>query len=160
MKFIPYNSERAVNYALKWALKRNKKYYDFSNIGGDCTNYVSQCVFAGAGVMNYNLYSGWFYTSASLRAPSWTGVSEFYNFAVNNKSYGFYAKEVALKDIQIGDVIQLGNDIGFYHNLFVSKIDDGNVYVCSHSIDRLNAPLSGFNYKKIRPLHVLGARDV
>ena len=47
-----YDRRRAVEYALRWALSRNPEYYDFEDIGGDCTNFVSQCLFAGCGVMN------------------------------------------------------------------------------------------------------------
>lgn len=41
MKNIPYNRQDAVDYALKWALSRNPKYYDFKDLGGDCTNVGS-----------------------------------------------------------------------------------------------------------------------
>ena len=42
-----YNAQKAVNYAQKWALSRNPNYYDYSNEGGDCANFVSQCLIAG-----------------------------------------------------------------------------------------------------------------
>ena len=47
MQEIPYNREVAVAYARRWALGRNIAYYDFENIGGDCTNFASQCIYAG-----------------------------------------------------------------------------------------------------------------
>ena len=160
MKEVIYQRDKVVSYARKWALKRNPKYYDFSAIGGDCTNFVSQCVYAGCRIMNYNLFSGWFYTSPSLRAPAWSGVDEFYNFATTNKSVGFYAETVSIDKIMVGDVIQLGNSKSdFYHAFIVTKIDINEIYVCSHSVDRLDFPLSYFNAKTIRPLHVIGARD-
>ncbi len=40
-----YEHELAVKYAKKWALSRNPKYYNFDPIGGDCTSFVSQCLF-------------------------------------------------------------------------------------------------------------------
>lgn len=42
-----YNSQLAYNYAKTWALSRNPNYYDYSNEGGDCANFVSQCLIAG-----------------------------------------------------------------------------------------------------------------
>ncbi len=39
-------------YAHLWAYGRNPRYYDYEGIGGDCTNFASQCIYAGAGVMN------------------------------------------------------------------------------------------------------------
>ena len=50
---MEYNRENAVAYAKKWAYGRNPKYYDFSDLGGDCTNFASQCIYAGSGIMNY-----------------------------------------------------------------------------------------------------------
>ncbi|MBQ3571404.1 MAG: amidase domain-containing protein, partial [Clostridia bacterium] len=47
MRVFDYNRQNAVEYAKKWALKRNPKYYNFDNIGGDCTSFASQCLFAG-----------------------------------------------------------------------------------------------------------------
>ena len=42
-----YNPSKAVAYAKQWAYSRNPKYYDYSNMGGDCANFVSQCLIAG-----------------------------------------------------------------------------------------------------------------
>ena len=78
-----FNRDKAVEYALKWANSRNSNYYDFSYIGGDCTNFISQCMFYGGFKMDYSVY-GWYYNSLNSRAPSWTGVNEFWNYAINN----------------------------------------------------------------------------
>ena len=43
----PYNREDALNYANKYADGRNPKYYDYSNLGGNCANYGSQVIKAG-----------------------------------------------------------------------------------------------------------------
>lgn len=42
-----YDREKAVAYAHKWAYGRNPAYADFSAMGGDCTNFLSQCLHAG-----------------------------------------------------------------------------------------------------------------
>jgi len=42
-----YNADKAVKYANKYCDKRNKKYHDYSHEGGDCANFVSQCLIAG-----------------------------------------------------------------------------------------------------------------
>ena len=46
MREILYNREEAVSYARKWALGRNPAYFDFQKLGGDCTNFASQCIYA------------------------------------------------------------------------------------------------------------------
>ena len=48
MKEYSLDIKAEVNYARKWAFSRNPAYYDFENIGGDCTNFVSQCLYADA----------------------------------------------------------------------------------------------------------------
>ena len=53
MEELTYDRAKAVAYAERWALSRNPRYYDFEDIGGDCTNFASQCIYAGAGVMNW-----------------------------------------------------------------------------------------------------------
>ena len=69
MKVQLYNRENVYSYAKKWALKRNPKYYNFDSLGGDCTNFVSQCVYAGSSIMNFTKDLGWYYRSLSDRAP-------------------------------------------------------------------------------------------
>ena len=53
MKILNYDRKQAIKYAKAWAYFRNPNYYNFDNIGGDCTNYISQCIYAGCRVMNY-----------------------------------------------------------------------------------------------------------
>ena len=93
---IEYNRQDAVNYANRWALSRNPAYYDYSNIGGDCTNFASQVLYAGTGVMNYNSENGWYYIDANNKSPSWTGVNFFYIFIVNNDGLGPFGEETCL----------------------------------------------------------------
>ena len=50
MRQLPYDRQKAVAYARRWALGRNPAYFDFQDLGGDCTNFASQCLYAGAGV--------------------------------------------------------------------------------------------------------------
>jgi hypothetical protein len=56
-----YDRRAAVEYAHRWAYGRNPRYYDFEKLGGDCTNFASQCLYAGSGVMNYTPQLGWYY---------------------------------------------------------------------------------------------------
>ena len=44
-----YSSKSATSYALKYACSRNSDYYSFSS---DCTNFVSQCLYAGYFIMS------------------------------------------------------------------------------------------------------------
>ena len=99
--------------------------------------------------MNYSV-NGWFYSSLSYRAPAWTGVNEFWNFAINNReSKGVKLVECELKDVEIGDIIQLYNGVRYYHNLLVTDIN-GDIKITAHDNNVKNLPLRYYNYKSLR----------
>lgn len=160
MNVIPYQRESAVDYAQRWALSRNPVYYSFNGLGGDCTNFVSQCVYAGAGVMNPTPDTGWYYYGPNDRAAAWTGVKYFYRFMTTNTGIGPFARLAEHRsELQPGDVIQLGHQNGvFYHTLLVLERTPTEIYIASHSQDSLYRPLSSYDYDQARYLHMLGVR--
>ena len=62
-----YNRARAVAYAKKWALSRNPLFVNFAGRGGDCTSFVSQCLYAGTCQMNFTPDFGWYYIDQNNR---------------------------------------------------------------------------------------------
>ncbi len=159
MRVYEYNRNSAVEYAEKWAYGRNPAYLDFENLGGDCTNFASQCIFAGAKTMNYTPVTGWFYISSYDRTASWTGVEYLYNFLVNNQGLGPFGEETDLNNLQIGDIVQLGRENGdFYHCPVVVGFYQGEILLAAHTFDGFNIPLSYFRFERIRGIHVLGVR--
>ena len=154
-----YNRDAAVEYATEWAYRRNPRYFDFSDLGGDCTNFASQCLYAGAGIMNYTPLYGWFYISANNRTPSWTGVNQLYNFLVNNTGPGPQGRVVALNQIERGDIIQLrfGAGMEFDHSPVVVDAGFGTpdtILVAAHSNDSDCRQLSSYRYRDLRPIHI------
>lgn len=155
---FPYSPAEAVAYARRWALSRNPQYYDFEDIGGDCTNFASQCVYAGAGVMNFTPVTGWFYHTANDRTASWTGVEFFRDFLVTNAGPGPYAVEVPRSDALPGDIVQLGTSDGhFYHSPVIVETRP-RILVCAHTLDALDRPLDTYVYARARFLHIAGVR--
>lgn len=160
-----YVREKAVAYAHEWAYSRNPEYFNFTGLGGDCTNFVSQCIFAGSGIMNYTPVFGWYYIDANNRTASWTGVVYLYNFLVGNKGAGPFGREVSVEEVQPGDVCQLiltKND--FHHSVIIVDTDDvpayENIRVASHSINADYRPLSTYNPMAVRYLHIEGVRAI
>ena len=82
LKFNKYNRNSAILYAQKYALVKNPLYHDYSNQGGNCTNFISQCVFAGAPQMNISS-NGWYYFSPQKTSLAWANVEPFFNFAIS-----------------------------------------------------------------------------
>ena len=141
-----YNRAAAVEYARKWALSYNPAYYHFGGIGGDCTNFISQCLFAGGQKMNYAA-NGWFYINAERRSPSWAGVNELNAFLLSDHTVGPKAELSSLRMLEVGDIIQLRqNPTRFNHSLIISRITQSEIYVCAHSNDALDRPLSTYQY--------------
>ncbi|MBS7302551.1 MAG: amidase domain-containing protein [Lachnospiraceae bacterium] len=158
MREIPYDRAAAVSYARRWALGRNPAYYNFEQIGGDCTNFASQCIYAGARTMNFTPVMGWYYRSSYDRTTSWSGVEYLYNFLVNNRSVGPYAHIVTLNEAQPGDIVQLGTQTGtFYHSPVITSVSP-MILVAAHTFDALDRPLSSYIYGIARFIHIDGVR--
>lgn len=147
-----YDRNAAVEYAHRYAYGRNPKYYNFDGIGGDCTNFVSQVLAAGGAQQNYSP-NGWYYNSLNDRAPSWTGVNEFYTFLTSRHSIGPTAREISINNVMLGDIIQLGNNrLGYHHSLVV--VDTEKLLIACHTIDSDMRPLSTYSYDFMRVLHI------
>ena len=164
MVFRPYDRLRAVIYAHRWAYGRNPQFYDYEEIGGDCTNYASQCIYAGTGVMNYTPTFGWYYINSNDKSPSWTGVEFLRDFLVREeRSVGPVAQETQdLSRARLGDVIQLRfSGDAFQHSPVVvqpsSDGDPAKILVAAHSADVDWRPLNTYDYQAYRVLHILGA---
>ncbi len=163
---LAYNRDRAVEYARRWALDRNPLFIDFTGGGGDCTNFVSQCILAGSCVMNFTPDFGWYFISSADRAPAWTGVEFFYDFMTGapafserNGGVGPYGFEIQRREVLPGDAVQLADGEGdFYHTLFVTSVAGNEIFVAAHSDDALDRRLSTYTYAAARFIHIAGVR--
>ena len=164
MRLKEYNRENAIEYAKIWAYKRNPKYYNFDPVGGDCTSFASQCLYAGGAVMNYS-NNGWYYKNGYNKSPSWSGVEFIYNFLINNNSIGPYGKVSDYNEVEKGDLIQLSFDgEKFSHTLIivdvVTKYNYKNIYVATHTDDSYYRELSTYSFKHIRFIKIEGIRVI
>ena len=163
MREIQYNRQKVLDYAKKWAFSRNPKYYNFDPVGGDCTNFISQCIFAGSNTMNYTKYTGWYYINGNNKSPSWTGVEFLYKFLINNKNVGPYGKEIKQKEIELGDIAQLSfSGQKFEHTLMIVNIENhfslAGIKIASHTYDSYNKPIAEYSFQKVRFIHIEGVR--
>lgn len=144
-----YNCDQAIYYAQKHALVYNEEYKDFDNNGGDCTNFISQCIHAG-GIELSNTWNP--YTN------SWVRVNELYSYLINNN----IAKECTNNnEYKIGTIVQFySSEKGFFsHSGIITKsLGYGEYLYCCHSYNKLNFPLSEvypYFYHKIRVLEII-----
>ena len=159
---MPYRRDLAVAYAHKWAFGRNPSYYNFEKLGGDCTNFASQCLYAGSSVMDYTPTFGWFYISANNKAPAWTGVSYFHQYVTRkNRHSGPFGVEIAMEQAEPGDFVQLSfRDRVFIHTPIIVSTGTppapDNILIAAHTYDSDNRPLSTYTIEAMRFLHIQG----
>ena len=152
-----YDAIAAIAYARRWAFGRNPAYLDFHGIGGDCTNFVSHCLYAGT---NWTPVYGWYYVDGERRTASWTGVEYLYRFLTANKGPGPFAKQVDAAQAEPGDVVQLALEGGAYtHAALIVAKEAGEIYVAAHTTDEWMKPLSAYRHPLRRFLHIEGARQ-
>lgn len=159
-----YSRGAAVRYAHEWAFARNPAFYDYHNIGGDCTNFVSQCIYAGSGVMNYGKNGGWYYIDGNRKSPSWTGVEFLHSFLTRAaKTPGPFGREAEIGEMRPGDVVQLlFSGAAFSHSLFIvetgAKPSPDNILIATHSMDSDYRPISTYTVRKMRFIRIEGVR--
>lgn len=162
MMLQPYDRRAAVAYAHRWARGRNPRFYDYEHIGGDCTNFASQCIYAGTGIMNFTPVFGWYYIDANLKSPSWTGVPYLFDFLTREQnSVGPVGENSTLEQLAIGDIVQLSFDgLEYKHTPIVVSVREPitpeHVLVAAHSEDADERPLSTYSYRSMRCVHIKG----
>ncbi|SDE63647.1 Putative amidase domain-containing protein [Paenibacillus sp. UNCCL117] len=139
-KRAAYNRRKAAEYADLWWDKGNPDYLTFEV---DCTNYVSQCLFAGGAPMNYTnkRESGWWYKGRSgsreLWSFSWAVADSLPFFLLTSRS-GTRGEEVSSAgELDLGDVISYDWDGSgrFQHSTIVTAKDpDGMPLVNAHTV--------------------------
>ena len=155
-----YDRLSAINYAKTWWNKRNPQFYNFDALGGDCTNFVSQCLYAGNIKMDFSPL-GWYYNNLNSRSPAFSGVEPLFNYSISNKKdVGPKCKLVTIDEVEVGDIIQLcQRKPVFNHCLIITKIEESptleTIFVTCHTNDVYNKALSDYFFTKIRFLKIL-----
>lgn len=165
---MAYNRIAAVNYAYKYALKPNKEFVYFSlreNIGGDCTNFTSQCLLSGGASMTYSPQS-WYYKKL-LTPPkyecsiSWSVAHSLYWLLRVNDEKGYQGpkgKQITNKNLlELGDIIFLRDSKGlvFHSAIITSFTSNREPLIAQHTFDALNIaikdtwPRTAIHYIKI-----------
>lgn len=154
-----YDRAAVTDYAVRWARSCNPRYADFSGMGGECSNFASQCIYTGCGIMNFSAGNGWYYENERSLSPSWANVRLLYNFLTSNTGAGPYAMPENLSMAEPGDLIQLQNEKGeWYHSVVVLGNTESDILVAAHDDFALYRPLTSFPCVNKVLLHILGYR--
>lgn len=139
-----YSVQNAVTYAQTWGgLKRNTatsggpwcNYGAYGNdaldAGGDCANFVSQCLYAGGLQMN----DSWYWYGIRNYSGSWTIAPQLREY-LNSKFSG--KNPTSVSDIDIGDIVWTygdgkGDGYTYGHVMIVTGKSGNTIYIEDHS---------------------------
>ena len=159
-----YSPQMAVQYADTYWSNYNDLYPNYSIIGGDCADFVSQCLYAGGLPMNASWYHA---VTGSDRNVNWTYAQYLYTylatycgsaveiFASNSSTTGYKDKKGNVIDpsrtIRVGDPVFYYNDSkGRYGHVAICVGFDskGNPLVSAHNTDHSHVTWTlGSSYK-------------
>ncbi|MCR5678336.1 MAG: amidase domain-containing protein [Agathobacter sp.] len=160
--FESWNGAAAARYGIKYAEEPNPMYDLF---GSDCTNFASQCLYAGNKTMDSNgknepkkngniiqTSSTWYYFGDAKKyvcTTSWlrcSGKNNFSNYWDAYRVGTFSTLANVRKNSRLGDVIQVVDKKGTsVHSLVVTKVSKDEIYLSAHTSNRCNISLSRFS---------------
>lgn len=175
-----YQRERAVSYANKYAglawgagnnNRYNQKYRDYTDLGGDCTNFASQVLGDPEEGGGLKMTHGWRYRFKAGGSESWVRTDSFKHFllysgygtVVARGTFDAVVKKTdkhpngAFAKIQPGDLIAYEMDGDVDHFSVVVGFDvHGYPLVNSHTADRYQVPfdLGWDKYTKYWLIHI------
>ena len=158
-----YYIESGVEYALRFAEAPLSERF-FYTASSDCTNFVSQCVWAAYGgyvagddlqvqknIRNkFKMTAQWFGNSGG-GTPPWESVDRFFLYMKNSKVRAYNENSTALEldpdSIKAGDVLQFRRTPSgpYTHSVYVTENlgtgEFSGIFVCQHSTDWKNRNL-------------------
>lgn len=171
--YAAYNPAKVTEYTNKYWNNYNKAYPDFTSLGGDCANFVSQALYAGGKTMKgtvATVFGNWFCRTKSINelskvSSTWRGADAFGHYWMSNaKKYKNFAKSYfSFKDKfktvfnygSVGDAISLLNSNNRpYHTLIISYKEDAKLKFASHTGNHKWKSL----YKYVREMGANGVR--
>lgn len=138
-----YNYTAMATYLERYWKNYNSAYRDFTNKGGDCTNFVSQALRAGGWPDKPGYYQNanyWWYNILN-QTYSWTSVNHWATFAINS------GRTYLLGNVwscRIGDVVQVKpyQSSSKIHTMMVSYNSGGMPYFTYHTSNRYRRSLN------------------
>ena len=141
-----YNASAAVSYANTYWSNYNPNYSNYNSIGGDCANFVSQCLVAGGMQMT----DGWYWYSYDDRSASWSACASMYNY-FKNSGYEIIENPSDSQVIEGNPVLYYSSSKGRWSHAAICTGHDssGNALVSAHNSDRHNVNWKlGTNWSK------------
>lgn len=169
------DKDLGTRYAREYAIALEDKRIFYTAKDNDCTNFVSQCVWASLGAYDpndiektkkyinngINMIKGIWLGNSYGVTLAWANVEEFWKLCTtssagpkavginNNRPY----TSINPKEIKVGDVLQIRkkSDIRYKHSVYVTYVAPNNkeyngIYVSQHTYDKYNRSLVNLIY--------------
>lgn len=133
-----YLKANALKYAKKYYKNYNRAYPNYNNQGGDCTNFISQAIYAGGLDMDNIWWAN--KTSSSI---AWQNAQQLREYLGRyTATEGYYQKLPPYpRGVNpLGTVVQFTNGKEWYHSAMVSRMRGGEIRTVQHTpsdIDRV-----------------------
>ncbi|MFR9189079.1 MAG: amidase domain-containing protein [Anaerotruncus massiliensis (ex Togo et al. 2019)] len=150
----PYDRSKAAAYAEKWAFSRNPRYISFDGMGGDCTSFVSQCLYAGTGVMNFTAIPAGT-TIPPPTAPPPGAACPSLPLSGGQPLGRALRPGGGARGAGAGDLIQLGDASDKWYHSLVTEVT-GTISSCPPTPSTPPPPLSSYVYAQARGIHIEG----
>ena len=152
MNQILYDRDAAVAYAVRYAIDYNPAFGNWAKAGGDCANFVSQCLYAGGLPMKRTGLRQWYYDTPNARytkaTSSWKGAQSLRVFLKHNQEEPKLPIEFLSTPygLQKGDIVWALNDDGTskasktaHHVVMVDHVTpDGEIFIHGHTANKRN----------------------
>lgn len=127
-----YDVSAVISYAKTYWSDYNPNYSNYNDIGGDCANFVSQCLHAGG----LEMTDGWYWHSYSDRSASWVSCLSMYDY--------FEDAGYTIIENPSDSQVLAGNPVLYYNSakerwshaaICVGNNDSGTPLVAAHNND-------------------------
>ena len=166
-EYSNYSPDKGILYAKTFSKSYNPLFY---SAPGDCSNFVSQCIWAAYGGYDfsstkisyenirkkYRMVPGTWHGNEGGGTTNWESVENLYNFLCKEKAIGPNGiglnnkktfESLSPSSINLGDVLQFGSvNKRYSHSVYVTYINgNGNkysdIYISQHTADLYNRNL-------------------
>ncbi len=173
-QLIPYDREAAASYGASFVGQRNADWWDYSRQGGNCQNFVSQCLYAGGIPMDTRGDAVWKWYGEGVNereedrgcSASWINVDAFYQYVRENEGYGLAARtDGSYWEGNVGDVILMGPAHDLNHSVLISKVVQNaqgrtvDYLIHSNTSDVKDFPVSAYPNPRQVLVRILGWRS-
>jgi hypothetical protein len=171
--YCPYDRTAAVNHAEDHWSSYAPEYQNMNPLGGDCANYVSQCIAAGKAPFvgfGVNVSTSWWYDNKGTPGPATADDvwSTTWSYVPAQRPYMLYmwGVQAQASALQRGDVVYYDwtSDGVWDHAAIVvvgAAENNGLALVNSHNDNKLHVPWNyGYSNTLRSPVHLLDSLPV